>query len=172
MSVKQFNASWSAAEDRLLFNFNTTQSELFQFWLTRLLVKTFLEQSQKIISLELGVQHDKRSSQIIYEFQKEQVKKQLTLGDSFEGGQSTPLGNAPVLATGVQMSLEQQVVTISLNLVTGQTVSFHLPLAQLQALIVLLEGLASHASWGIGELSEGLVSEVFVAYPQTPSQWH
>ena len=35
MSIKQFNATYLAPDDRLLFRFNTLEDTEFRFWLTR-----------------------------------------------------------------------------------------------------------------------------------------
>jgi hypothetical protein len=149
MSVKQFSAVYLPLEDRILFGFNTSENELYQFFLTRAVAKSFFLQAEQISEQAFGRQHNERSSKLISEFQKEGLKKQLNFQEQFEGGDTLPLGDDPILVTQVQLENQEDDVRVSLTLVTNQMVGFSLPALQLQAVCVLLEKLAQEALWQI-----------------------
>jgi hypothetical protein len=147
MAIKQFNAGWSKKEDRITLSLNTSEGEVFRFWITRFIAKHLLQGSQSMIQANLETKHNARASQVIQEFQKDAVKEQLNLHESFEGGDKTPLGDEPVLVIGLNLQSNNKAVTIGLQLDIGKTATFELPLGQLQPLIVLLEKLAADADW-------------------------
>jgi hypothetical protein len=151
MGIKQLSAHWSGIEDRIFFSFNTEEGELFQFWITRAIARAILDRSQLVVEQELSNQHNERASKLISEFQKEGLKKQINFEETFEGGQSNPLGVEPILIATFEMRLEEDGVLIALTLVSNQVVRFRLIGAQLQALSLLIERLAVQAQWGIGE---------------------
>jgi len=153
MAIKQFNAGWSKKEDRIFLNFNTSEGELFRFWITRFIAKHLLQGAQSMIQKDLEVKHNPRASQVIQEFQKDAIKKQLDFKEEFEGGEKKPLGDDPVLVIGLNLSLKNNMVTVGLQLITKQTASFDLAPSQLQPLIILLENLTNQADWKID--SEG-----------------
>jgi hypothetical protein len=149
MGVKQFNAQFLPVEDRIVFNFNTEEGQLYSFLLTRAISRLFINQSELFLQRAIGAEHSERSSKIISEFQKDGLKKQLDFKDTFEGGQIFPIGKEPILVSLVQIELNDNAVRISLSLVSNQVVAFGLPILQLQALVLLLEKLTLQANWQI-----------------------
>lgn len=149
MSVKQFSATYSLIEDRIIFGFNTTEGELYQFLITRVIAKLFIDQGEKSAEDSLGSQHNERSSKLISEFQKEGLRRQLNFEEKFEGGELTPLGKDPILVTQVVLETLGDEVHISLTLLSNQVVGFKVAIVQLQALILLIEKLAHQAMWQI-----------------------
>jgi hypothetical protein len=147
MAIKQFNAGWSKVEDRITLSLNTSEGELYRFWITRFIAMHILEGVQSIIQKDLEIKHNARASQVIHEFQKDAIKKQLDFTEEFQGGGITPLGDNPVLVIGLNLSLKNNLVTVGLQLVTKQTASFDLAPGQLQSLLILLENLVSQANW-------------------------
>ena len=170
MSIKQFNAGWSKKEDRITLSLNTSDGEVFRFWVTRFIAKHLLQGSQSMIQANLEAKHNARASQVIQEFQKDVVKQQLNLHEPFEGGDKTPLGNEPVLVIGLNIQSNNHSVTIGLQLDIGKTVSFELSLGQLQPLIVLLEKLAADADWQINAEGSGVLTGVHETLKQDTSK--
>lgn len=158
MAIKQFNAGWSKKEDRIFLNLNTTEGELYRFWITRFIAKHILQGSRSMIQANLETKHNTRASQVIQEFQKDAVKQQLNLNETFEGGDKTPLGEDPILVIGLNLQSNHKTVTISLQLEIGKRASFDLPLGQLQPLVVLLEKLAADAEWNLDADSQEVLS--------------
>lgn len=149
MAIKQFNAGWSKKEDRIFLNLNTTEGELYRFWITRFIAKHIIEGAQSLIQKDLEVKHNPRASQVIQEFQKEAIKKQVDFSEEFEGGEKQPLGEDPILVSGLNLSLKQNMISVGLQLVTKKLVSFELSPGQLQPLVVLLENLSNQAEWNL-----------------------
>jgi hypothetical protein len=149
MSIKQFSAIYSLLEDRIIFSFNTSDSDLYTLLLTRTTIKSLLHQSDQVIELAIGTHHNERSSKLISEFQKDGLKKQLNFKESFDGGSKAPLGRDPILVSGICLALIEGTVSISITLVSNQVLRFHLLPMQLQALALLFEKLAHEASWQI-----------------------
>ncbi|MBJ7380822.1 MAG: hypothetical protein JHC80_08720 [Polynucleobacter sp.] len=149
MAIKQLNASWSKKEDRIVLSFNTTGDELFRFWITRFIAKHIIEGAQSMVQKGLETHHSPRTSQVIQEFQKDAIKKQIDFEEEFEGGKKSPLGNDPILVIGLNMVLKKKSINIGFKLVTNQTASFDLAINQLQPLVVLIEKLAQKAEWAI-----------------------
>ena len=48
MSIKQFNGEWVCQQDRVLFRFNTSEDQEFNFWLTRYVLKGLLQGAQQL----------------------------------------------------------------------------------------------------------------------------
>ena len=170
MAIKQFNAGWSKKEDRITLSLNTSEGEVFRFWITRFIAKHLLQGSQSMIQANLETKHNARASQVIQEFQKDAVKEQLNLHESFEGGDKTPLGDEPVLVIGLNLQSNNKAVTIGLQLDIGKTATFELPLGQLQPLIVLLEKLAADADWQINVESSGALTGLHETLEQDKSR--
>jgi hypothetical protein len=164
MGIKQFNAQYSLVEDRIAFNFNTEEGQLYGFVLTRVITKSFFVQCEIFLEKAIDIEYGERSSKIVSEFQREGLKKQLDFKDVFEGGQTFPLGKNPILVSSVKVELKDSIAQIVLTLVSNQVVAFGLPILQIQALALLLEKLISQANWQIFEepqrASDGGVSLV------------
>lgn len=151
VSVKQLSGSYSALEDRICLSLNTTERTLFHFLLTRACCRALMDQVDQLVGEQLLNEHSPRSSQIIGEFQKESLKKQLNFQEVFEGGDRTPLGQAPILVTHakIEMGVKQGIVALTLS--NSQLVRFSLNTLQLQALALLIERLAHQAQWALND---------------------
>jgi len=149
VSVKQFSASYSAYEDRILLSMNTTEKTIFHFLLTRACCQALLAQIDQVVGEHLMVEHSLRTSQIIGELQKEGLKKQLNFLEAFEGGDQAPLGEGPILVTQTHIEMHNEQALVALTLVNLQLVRFGLNTLQLQALALLLERLAHQAKWAL-----------------------
>ena len=167
MAIKQFNAGWSKKEDRIVLNLNTNEGELYRFWITRFIATHILEGAQSMIQKDLEVKHNPRASQVIQEFQKDAIKKQLDFNEEFEGGEKKPLGNDPVLVIGLNLSLKKNMVTVGFQLITKQTASFDLAPTQLQPLVILLENLAAQANW---KLDNNIDNPIITSYDINESE--
>ena len=172
VGIKQFSAHWSSLEDRIFFSFNTEEGELFQFWLTRAMSQFLLDRSQLTVEQELSIQHSERSSKLISEFQKEGLKKQIHFDETFEGGQTTPLGDDPILVVAINLELAKEGVQVALTLASNQVVRFPLTSTQLQALILLVERLASQAQWKLAEEEVIIIDAGQSILNNPPTQLH
>jgi hypothetical protein len=157
MSIKQFNATYLAPDDRLLFRFNTVEQKEFRFWLTRRVTLFILAATQHLILKNLEHTHSPEAAKALAEFGKETV--QVNKGgqgvaqiNSYVPANDYPLGADPVLVVDVKCTLEKQGVedVLSLDLLLPGNANINLKLVGpiLQAMCMLLNQLREHASWG------------------------
>lgn len=172
MSVKQFSANYAPLEDRIVLRLNTTEGEVYSFWVSRAIAKSLSLHAQSAVEQSVAAKHSERSSKIISEFQKEGLKKQLNFEESFEGGSHSPLGTEPVLITQVTVETVQESVAIAFTLATNQILRFTLLPVQVQAFTLLIERLTQQADWKLHEPSISLDEEPAAGSSQSASQIH
>jgi hypothetical protein len=163
MSIRQFNASYLVADDRLLFRFNTQEDAEFRFWLTRRITLFILSATSHLMLKHLEQSHSPQTAKAIVDFGKEatQVNKaEAAAVDGSEGlnlnqyqpGAQYPIGADPVLVMDVKCALEKQgdedLLSMDLILPGGANINLKLAGQTLQAMCMLLNQLREHASWG------------------------
>jgi len=156
MSIKQLNASYLAADDRLLLRFNTLEDAEFRFWLTRRVTLFILAATQHLMVKNLEQTHTPEAAKAIADFGKEAVlthsENPAAQVDQYQAGNTYPLGADPVLVMDVKCGLEKQglddVLSLDLVLPGGANINLKLAGNTLQALRILLEQLREHARWG------------------------
>ena len=70
MTIKQFNGSYSANEDRILFRFNTQNQEEYRFWFTRRVTLFILAATSHLLSKKLEQTHSADAVKALNEFEK------------------------------------------------------------------------------------------------------
>jgi hypothetical protein len=151
MGVKQFNASYDKQEDRIFFRFNTQEQSEFRFWLTLFITKSILSAIDQLITKSLEKTHNTQIAQVIHEFQDEAIAKTTDLKTPYEGAQTYPLGEAPILVTGFTISEKEGAFSFAFNLLGGQSVNMQLATAATQSMALLLKKLGSaNAHWYLG----------------------
>jgi hypothetical protein len=157
MTIKQFNATYLAADDRLLFRFNTNEDSEYQFWFTRRVTLFILAATAHLLVKNLEQTHSPEAAKAIVDFGKD--ASQLSQGGDlqnehhqYQPGNHYPLGADPVLIMDVKCSLEKAGLEdpLSLDLVLPGGVKINLKMAGplLQAMCILLNHLRVHAVWG------------------------
>jgi hypothetical protein len=156
MKIKQFNASYLAHDDRLLFRFNTDENTEFRFWLTRRVTLFILAATQHLIVKRLEQTHTPQAAKAIAEFgtvAANVVQDQMQTGsESFQPSETFPFGADPVLVMDVKCSLEKDSLEdlLALDLILPGDANINLKLAGsiLHGMCSLLNQLREHASWG------------------------
>jgi len=161
MSIKQFNATYLAPDDRLLFRFNTEDDNEFRFWLTRRVTLFILAATSHLIVKNLEQTHSPETAKALADFGKEavQVSREGSASESsdassnqYQPGGKYPLGADPILVMDVKCTLEKEgledLLSMDLVLPGGANINLKLAGPTLQALCVLLNQLREHASWG------------------------
>jgi len=157
MTIKQFNATYLAHDDRLLFRFNTAEDTEFRFWFTRRVTLFILAATSHLLVKNLEQTHSPEAAKAIAEFGNAAVKveKGSTSGgqaDAYQPANNYPLGADPLLVMDVKCSFEKQGLEdgLSLDLVLpgGANINLKMAGATLQAMCLLLNQLREHASWG------------------------
>ena len=157
MSIKQFNATYLAPDDRLLFRFNTAENAEFRFWFTRRISLFILAATQHLIVKNLEHTHSAEAAKAIADFSKEAMQldpeaQGVSKVDAYQPASNYPLGADPLLVMDAKCQLEKQGLedALSLDLVLPGGANINLKMAgpTLQAMCALLNQLREHAQWG------------------------
>lgn len=157
MSIKQFNATYLAPDDRLLFRFNTADNTEFRFWFTRRVTLFILAATQHLIVKNLEHTHSAEAAKAIADFSKEAMQidpdtQGVSKVDAYQPAENYPLGADPLLVMDAKCQLEKQGLedALSLDLVLPGGANINLKMAgpTLQAMCALLNQLREHAQWG------------------------
>jgi hypothetical protein len=150
VSIKQFNGEWVAREDRVLFRFNTSQDQEFSFWLTRFVVKSLIQGSQQLAVKTLEKEHPPQVAQAMQEFQQQAVAQRANFQQAYQAPAHKPLGDEPVLVTGLVMNQNGEQTSIEFQLITQKSVNVQMNQSVLQVMVTLLNKLQEAAQWGVG----------------------
>ncbi len=150
MSIKQFNGEWVCKEDRVLFRFNTSDDQEFSFWLTRFVLKGLLEGAQQLTVQALERVHPPQVAQVMQSFEQASVTQQLNFQEAFQTGKDKPMGEAPLLVTGLMLNQTGDEVTLKFDLESGKSVQVKMNASVLRVMLALLDKLQGIAQWGVG----------------------
>lgn len=157
MSIKQFNATYHVSDDRLLFRFNTIENADFRFWFTRRVTLFILAATQHLMVKKLEQTHSPEAAKAIAEFGKEAMQidpgtQGVSQVDSYQPGESYPLGADPLLVMDAKCALEKEggedALSLDLVLPGGANINLKMAGPTLQAMCTLLNQLREHAQWG------------------------
>ena len=155
MSIKQFNGEWVCQQDRVLFRFNTSEDQEFSFWLTRYVLKGLLQGAQQLTVQALAQVHPPQVAQVMQTFQQESVTQQLNFQETFQAAKEKPMGDAPLLVTGLMLNQTGEVVTLKFDLESGKSVQVQMNPSVLHVMLALLDKLQGIAQWGVSFSSVG-----------------
>ncbi len=157
MTIKQFNATYLANDDRLLFRFNTSEDTEFRFWFTRRVTLFILAATSHLLVKKLEQSHTSEAAKAIAEFGEEAVKKEqeqreAVNPETYQPASAYPLGADPVLVMDVKCAFEKQdaedMLSLDLVLPGGANINLKMAGPTLQAMCLLLNQLREHAAWG------------------------
>ena len=150
MSIKQFNGEWVCQQDRVLFRFNTSEDQEFSFWLTRYVLKRLLQGAQQLSVQALAQVHPPQVAQVMQSFQQESVTQQLNFQETFQAAKEKPMGETPLLVTGLMLNQTGDEVTLKFDLESGKSVEVKMNPSVLHVMLALLDKLQGLAQWGVG----------------------
>lgn len=159
MKINQVNFSYSPAEDRLLFRFNTLNKTEFRMWLTRAMSIKLLGQLQQIVKVSLLREQPGLAAvamETVGEFRREAVLAKADYVQSFSSAAEIfPLGVQPILVTDVVMDASKPVSVVTFRLAAGQEVNLSLNQDLGIAISKLLSDVAEGSDWSLG-IAKGL----------------
>ncbi len=150
MSIKQFNGEWVCQQDRVLFRFNTSEDQEFSFWLTRYVLKGLLQGAQQLTVQALSQMHPPQVAQVMQSFQQASVTQQLNFQEIFQTAKEKPMGETPLLVTGLMLNQTGDEVTLKFELESGKSVQVQMNPTVLNVMLALLDKLQDIAQWGVG----------------------
>jgi len=169
MTIKQFNATYLAQEDRILFRFNTEDQEEYRLWLTRRVTLFILTATSHLLTKKLEQAHSIDAAKALNEFEKQAildtVKGQNATGQSYEPGAIFPLGFDPILVMDVTCALTKDgeklayieststeeiddSVSMDFALPAGANLNLKLTGNMMRGVCFLLDQLRQNAAWG------------------------
>jgi hypothetical protein len=171
MSIKQFNGEWVCQQDRVLFRFNTSEDQEFNFWLTRYVLKGLIQGAQQVAAQALEQAHPPHVAQVMQSFQQASVTQQLNFEETFQVAKEKPMGEFPLLVTGLLLNQQGDVVTLKFDLESGKSVQVQMNPSVLQVMLALLDKLQASAQWGVGFDTEA-TSDASGSHESGPSLMH
>ena len=150
MSIKQFNGEWVCQQDRVLFRFNTSEDQEFSFWLTRYVLKGLLQGAQQLTVQALAQMHPPQVAQVMQSFQQASVTQQLNFQETFQTAKEKPMGETPLLVTGLMLNQTGDEVTLKFELESDKSVQVQMNPTVLNVMLALLDKLQDIAQWGVG----------------------
>jgi hypothetical protein len=148
MSITQFNATYVAEEDRVLFRFNTSQSQEYRLWLTRAVVRSILALGAQASVAVLAREHPPEQAKAIAEF-KQQAKVEQAQFTTFVPATNFPLGAEPILIQHARIQLMDKATALELVMPKGQLLTMNLNEDMIAQLRLLLQTIAQRAQWGL-----------------------
>lgn len=152
MTIRQFNGHYDLREDRIIFKFNTHQDSEYRLVLTRFIVEKILQSVARLIHNSLEKTHNAQIAKVIQEFQDDGVEKSANLSQQYLGAQNLPLGESPLLVTGMRLSYADSQFLISFQLANNKTLNTKLSKENTQTMRFLLKKLAQKANWQLNEV--------------------
>ena len=153
MGIKQINATYVAAEDRILLRLSTDAGEEFRFWLTRPITGQLLAAIHAAAARAVAQKFPPQIAQTVAEFEQQAVKAQTKLDDEFQPGATLPLGEAPALVVKLTAKEKADDLSLDLTLPNGNNVNLCLPRHLAQQVGVLLDRIQQNANWGPSQVS-------------------
>jgi hypothetical protein len=83
-------------------------------------------------------------------FQQESVTQQLNFQETFQAAKEKPMGDAPLLVTGLMLNQTGEVVTLKFDLESGKSVQVQMNPSVLHVMLALLDKLQGIAQWHVG----------------------
>lgn len=169
MGIKQFNGSYLAQEDRILFRFNTQNQDEYRLWFTRRTTLFILAATAFLLAKKMEQTHSADAAKAINQFEREAIleltKNQNTQAQAYEAGLHFPLGFEAILVMDVTCALTKNGekliqlndlkgteidsdLSIDFTLPGGANLNLKLPPNTLQTMCVLLDQLRLQAGWG------------------------
>lgn len=148
MSITQFNATYVPDEDRVMFRFNTNQSQEYRLWFSRVVVRNLLRVLDQGSVAVLAREHPVEQAKAIAEF-KQQAKAANPQFTTFVPATQFPLGADPVLVTNVKLTLHEGHTALELSLKKGQVLTMRLSEDMLGQMRLLLQTIEQRAEWGL-----------------------
>ena len=157
MSIKQFNATYLAPDDRLLFRFNTAEDAEYRFWFTRRITLFILSATEHLTVKSLEKKHPPDIAKAIVDFDNEVMQmnptsRGVSRTQEYQPASKYPLGADAVLVLDVKGNLEkhgeEDRLLLDLILPGGTKINLKMAGVNLQAMCSLLNQLREYAVWG------------------------
>ena len=174
MSIKQFNGSYYPLEDRLQVRFNTPSDEEFKLWLTRRLTLHLMHFCEQFALQRLSTKHSPTIVKDMDQFEQLALKQKADFSTAYTPSQKLPLGQVPILVTGLTLkavdTTENSPVNLSFQLENQLNLGLTISREMLNSIRLLLEELVTGAGWNRNSVEP--IEEQPSAPPANPAILH
>ena len=143
MSIRQFNAGYSAVEDRILFRVAMVNKDEYRFWLTRQCLRAFLPQVDRWLAPQNGT-----PQAAIDSFRREAAVAGADFQTPLAPGDNLPLGEVPVLVQAMRLDTGKGIHVV-LTLADGREADFGITGEVLVGIQHMLKQAVTAADWGM-----------------------
>lgn len=149
--LEQFNASYNAAQDRLLLRIRSSDDAEFRFWITRrylaLLWPLLMKMADEFSALKAT---DPATRSTLAELAHGEAVNKADFGSTYRDGSLYPLGEDPILLGRVTVKpLQGNTQTLTLLPQEGQGINLDLDERLVHVLARLLQQAAVAADWAL-----------------------
>jgi hypothetical protein len=146
VTIRQFNATYLAEEDRILLRVTLASDEEFRFWLTRACLRGFFRQVEAWLTPD-----NASAAAAVKAFQREAGVARADFQSPLQPGETFPLGEAPVLVKAIDIDTDigGQSVRVTLQLVGNRQGNFNINDEILSSVHAMLKQAVQVADWGI-----------------------
>lgn len=159
--IKQINAAYLPAEDRLLLRISSQADEEFRFWLTRRVVAGLLTACGRTVDswAETMTPDDIPGRELLRDFKREQLTMQGDFSRVYDPDDKIlPLGEAAVLVSGINIQLIADGAVLNLGLADGRSMRIQLNVHLFGGFHRILVDSARKAEWQL-DLSASITQE-------------
>ena len=152
--LKQIALRYEAADDRVLFLFNTHSRQEYKLWLTRtVILRGMWPAIQKLLAANPDIQRlgDQETKKAMMSFQHHGTVDKSAFGKEFdETPKEYPLGETPVLVTGLRANADGDgKYTFAFQFATGGEASLRFDDKLLHNFVELLIKVVNKAPWDV-----------------------
>ncbi len=149
--LEQFNASYDAAQDRLLLRIRRSDDAEFRFWITRRYLALLWPLLMKMAGdFSARKASDPQTRNTLAELAHGEAVNKADFGSTYRDGSLHPLGEEPILLGRVTVKpLQGNTQTLTLLPQQGQGINLELDERLVHVLARLLQHAAVAAEWGL-----------------------
>ncbi len=146
MTIRQFNVTYSADEDRMLLRAILTNNEEYRFWLTRASLKPFFQFIEQWLQPANSL-----PAEAVKAFHREASVAGADFQTPLKPGEIFPIGETPVLVRKIDVQTEpgSPAVRLILKIPENRLATFNIDEQVLASLNALLQKAVRGTDWGL-----------------------
>ena len=167
MSIKQLNASYVSAEDRVVMRVTTTDDKEYRLLLTRAKLRELLGLLRMEQLTAVAKEHLTPMAADIAEF-KQQFELNNAKFTAFEPASQLPLGDQPLMVRKVDINRQDTKEVLELHL-AGKLLKLPLTEELSRQIVVVLQTIADQARWDLPATLPQTADEEMTSSPVLPA---
>ena len=152
MNIHQIQMAYDKLQDRILLRVSTAERSEFRFWMTRRYVKLLWDILVRMLERDprAAVHADEKLRRTMMGFQHADAVRAGDFGKQFEGENTLPLGETPLLLSRITAKLNPDATQVlCMHPETGQGIDLAADAALLHMISKLVVDAVAQADWDI-----------------------